>query len=152
MPAPIAEEIKENLKKAEEALEEGMALCEAKAQLALIAFKDGWNVAKKFADEPVTKKLRGSGEALQEGQARRPRARKPLLLMLTIERPATAGRHVEAGGPSNFISPLLSLGTISGPKEAKEKEGMACPLFASYVDDPAICRLGALSAQKGIRL
>eukprot|EP00854_Cymbomonas_tetramitiformis_P031944 gene31944-40331_t len=54
MPESIAEEYKENLKKAEEALDEGMQLCEDKAQLAHIAFKDGWNVATKFADEPVT--------------------------------------------------------------------------------------------------
>ncbi|KAK3246529.1 hypothetical protein CYMTET_43937 [Cymbomonas tetramitiformis] len=33
---------------------DGMSLCEDKAQLARIAFKDGWNMAKCFADEPVT--------------------------------------------------------------------------------------------------
>eukprot|EP00854_Cymbomonas_tetramitiformis_P023097 gene23097-27949_t len=54
VPESIAEEYKESLKKVEEVLDEGMQLCEDKAQLAHIAFKDGWNVARKFADEPVT--------------------------------------------------------------------------------------------------
>eukprot|EP00854_Cymbomonas_tetramitiformis_P004218 gene4219-5196_t len=56
MPDSIAEEVKESLEKAKAQLTEGMKLCEQRAQVAFIAFKDGWNVAKEFSEEmaPMT--------------------------------------------------------------------------------------------------
>ncbi|KAK3233874.1 hypothetical protein CYMTET_55849 [Cymbomonas tetramitiformis] len=54
VPDSIAEDVRESLEKAKAQLEEGMKLCEQRAQVAFIAFKDGWNVAKEFSEEMVT--------------------------------------------------------------------------------------------------
>ncbi|KAK3283794.1 hypothetical protein CYMTET_8512 [Cymbomonas tetramitiformis] len=54
VPDSIAEEVSESLEKAKAQLEEGMKLCEQRAQVTFIAFKDGWNVAKEFSEEMVT--------------------------------------------------------------------------------------------------
>ncbi|KAK3289143.1 hypothetical protein CYMTET_3414 [Cymbomonas tetramitiformis] len=123
MPAPIAEEIKENLKKAEEALEEGMTLSEAKAQLALIAFKDGWNVAKKFADEPVTnsdeaeKRYKKAKKAASEEAAANADSRK-----------ARNGWKARGGWrPQQFYQPPPQPRNDFGPKGGKGKGGNGLP-------------------------
>eukprot|EP00854_Cymbomonas_tetramitiformis_P010561 gene10561-12494_t len=54
VPDSIAEEVKASLAKAEETLAEGMKLCEDRALVAFMAFKDGWAVAKAFSDESIT--------------------------------------------------------------------------------------------------
>eukprot|EP00854_Cymbomonas_tetramitiformis_P003173 gene3173-4016_t len=54
VPDSIAEDMKESLEKAKAQLEEGIKLCEQRAQVAFLAFKDGWNLAKEFSEEMVT--------------------------------------------------------------------------------------------------